>query len=113
MTKVRSQPGYERTDAPPRLLALLAGGLALSIVIVLAALALAFPSATGPTPRGPLKPLPPEPQLQADPDRLLQHYRQAEAHRLSNYAPAAGGHVRLPIDKAMNEVAAQGWSDRK
>lgn len=113
MAKVRSKVEYERSDAPPRLLAALAGGLAVSIAIVIGGVAIAFPHAIGPSPRGPLEALPPQPRLQADPARDLVAYRQLENHRLANYGWTTDGHVRVPIDKAMNEVAANGWSDGK
>jgi hypothetical protein len=113
LPKSNSRIAYERSDVPPRLVAALGGGLALSIAIVLGAIAISFPSAIGPVPRGPLQPLPPQPQLQSDPARDLASYREIEGHRLANYGWTADGHVRVPIEQAMNEVAGQGWSGGK
>jgi hypothetical protein len=99
----QSRPGtdYERSDVPPRLLAALAAGLAGSIAAVLVGVALAFPFALGPPGRGPTQPLPPQPRLETAPSSDLVRYRAIEQHRLAR------------IDQAMNEVAAQGWSDGK
>jgi hypothetical protein len=113
LPKSPSTVRYERSDAPPRLVAALAAGLAVSIGIVIGGIAIAFPSAIGPVPRGPMQPLPPQPQLEADPARDLTAYQALEGHRLANYGWTSDGHVRVPIDQAMNEVAAQGWSNGK
>jgi hypothetical protein len=113
LAKLRSQPGYERSDAPPRLLAALAAGLALSIAIVIGGIAIAFPQVLSASPRGPLQSLPPSPRLQANPAGDMARYQQLEAHRLANYGWTADGHVRVPIDQAMNQVASQGWSSGK
>lgn len=110
---LRSQPRYEHSDAPPRLLAALAGGLALSIAIVIGGVAIGFPQVLSASPRGPLQPLPPIPRLQPNPAGDLARYQQLEAHRLDNYGWTADGHVKVPIDQAMNQVAAQGWSNGK
>ena len=111
MTDGGSEVGFERSDAPPRLVALLAAGLAATICAVLVTLALVFPSTLTPTSRGPLRPLPPQPQLQTDPAGDLARYRHIEQDRLHKYAWTSDGHVAVPIDQAMNAVAAQGWSD--
>jgi hypothetical protein len=110
---LRSQPQYEHSDASPRLLAALAAGLALSIAIVIGGVAIGFPQVLSATPRGPLQALPPGPRLQPNPAEDLARYQQLEGHRLANYGWTADGHVRVPIDRAMNQVAAQGWSSGK
>jgi hypothetical protein len=113
LTDGGSDIGYERSDAPPRLVALLAAGLAATILAVLVILALAFPASLAPASRGPLQPLPPAPRLQTDPAGDLLRYRDVEQARLSKYGWTGDGHVSVPIDQAMNAVAAQGWSDGK
>jgi hypothetical protein len=110
---VPSEPGFEHSDAPPGLLVALAGGLAATVAGVLITLAIAFPAALVPNPRGPMQPLPPQPRLQTVPTDDLAVVRQAEMRRLGGYAQTADGHVRIPIEQAMREVAAQGWSDSK
>jgi hypothetical protein len=105
LTDGRSQVGYERSDAPPRLVALLASGLAVTVALVLLALAIAFPSALSPASRGPAQPLPPAPQLQTDPAGDLLRYKSAEEQQLKKRG--------APIEQAMNAVAAEGWSERQ
>lgn len=113
MTDGRSDIGYERSDAPPRLVGLLAAGLAATIIAVLVILALAFPAALAPASRGPLQALPPSPRLQTDPAGDLLRYQHAERDRLGEYGWTQDGHVRVPIDQAMNAVAAEGWGGQK
>ncbi len=110
MSDVRSETASETSDVPPALLAGLAGGLALAIAIVIGGVAIGFPSVLSPAPRGPLQALPPAPQLQSDPRGDLERYDQLQMHRLANYGWTPDGHVRVPIDQAMDEVAANGWS---
>ena len=109
----RPKVDFERSDAPPRLVALLAGGLAATILVLLVTLALVFPRALAGAPRGPLGALPPAPRLQTDPAGDLLRYRQMERDRLHKYAWTSDGHVSVPIDQAMNAVGAQGWSGGK
>ena len=106
MPDVRSDTDFEKSDVPPRLLAALAAGLAASIALVLIGLAIAFPHALGPSPRGPLKALPPAPRLQTDPAVDLARYREEEARKLA--AKRGSG---VSIERAMREVATEGWSD--
>lgn len=113
MSEVPSQTDYERSDAPPRLVAALALGLAATVAILFVALAIAFPQSLGPHPRGPLQPLPPQPRLQTTPTRDLDSYRRSEARRLGGYGGSANGAVRVPIDQAMRQVASEGWSKGK
>ena len=101
MAQDRPDTDYERSDVPPRLLAALAAGLVASIAAVLIGVALAFPFALAPPGRGPTQPLPPQPRLETDPSADVANYRAVERRRLAR------------IDEAMNEVAAEGWSDGK
>jgi hypothetical protein len=97
----RPKTDYERSDVPPRLLAALAAGLALSIGAVLGGVALAFPFALSPPNRGPTQPLPPKPRLETAPSADLDSYQAIEQRRLAG------------IDQAMSEVASEGWSTGK
>jgi hypothetical protein len=97
----RPKTDYERSDVPPRLLAALAAGLALSIGAVLGGVAIAFPFALSPPTRGPTQPLPPKPSLETAPSADLAEYRAVERRRLAR------------IDEAMNTVASEGWSGGK
>lgn len=101
MAENRPKTDYEHSDVPPRLLAALAAGLALSICTVLAGVALAFPFALSPPERGPTQPLPPTPRLETAPSADLDSYKVIEQRRLAG------------IGQAMNEVASEGWSAGK
>ena len=52
--------------------------------------------------------VPPYPQLQAAPKRDMIEFRQAEDAVLGGVTKAADGHVNLPIDRAMDAIAARG-----
>jgi hypothetical protein len=108
-----SETAFERSDVPPRLLIALATGLAATVAAVLIALAIVFPEALVPNPRGPSQPLPPKPRLQTVPADDLVRLRQAELRRLGGYGVTVDGHVRIPIEQAMRKVASQGWSATK
>lgn len=108
-----SEPAFEHSDVPPRLLLALSTGLAATVAAVLIALAIVFPQALVPNARGPSRPLPPQPRLQTVPADDLVRLRKAELRRLGGYGATADGHVRIPIEQAMREVASQGWSDSK
>jgi hypothetical protein len=110
---VDCETAYERSDAPPWLLAALAAAVFLSIGIVLGGVAIGFPHALVPYTRGPLQPLPPQPRLQSAPASDLAAYRQAERKTLTTYGRTGNGHVRVPVDQAMRAVAAQGWGGTK
>lgn len=102
----------EKTDAPLWLYAALAGGLAVFFVVSLAALRLIYPSSVyGPSdaPRGQSA----KPALQINaPGDLLAH-RAAEQQQLTSYGwvDRQAGIVRIPVDRAMRDVAASGIKD--
>ena len=52
--------------------------------------------------------VPPYPQLQASPKRDMIEFRQAEDAVLGGVTKAADGHVNLPIDRAIDAIAARG-----
>lgn len=101
MAELRSGTDYERSDIPPLLVAALAGGLAVTIVALLVALRLAYPTVAEPHSRGPIASLPPKPDLVIAPGRELAGYRAEQSKRLAG------------IDEAMNQVAEQGWSQSR
>ena len=111
MSDSANPAGHERSDAPPLLLLALAGGLALTLVLVMAALAAFFPSAVRDQDKGPLQALPQAPRLQVAPRADLHVYREAQDRRLQTYgwSDRAQGRVRVPITQAMRAVAAQDW----
>lgn len=111
MVENKREARYERSDVPPRLLALLAGGLALAVAVVLAGVALAFRAALVPTPAHPTLSTGTEPRLESDPYRDRAAYAQAQRQLLRQYGWTPDGHVRVPVDRAMRNVASQGWSE--
>jgi hypothetical protein len=98
---------FEPLDVPPLLPFWLACLLAAFVGTVLVSITIAFPLATHQQYRGPLKPLPPAPRLQAAPHRELQDYEAAKRKELAGSAKA------VPIDVAMRETAKQGWGPPK
>lgn len=102
---------YERSDAPPGLLAALGALIAGTIIALMIALAFLYPNSLRDRPKGPLQSLPPQPRLQVAPRSDLVRYEQAENERLHSYGwtDRASGQVHIPIETAMRQVAAQGW----
>jgi hypothetical protein len=110
LAKARAEPDdrdvrFERSDVPAFLPLWLAAGLAGFVVIVLVGAWLAFPLADHQQYRGPLQPLPPAPRVQVSPGQDLKAYEAAKARELKS-AP-------MPIDKAMEVTARQGWGPVK
>jgi hypothetical protein len=102
----------EKSDAPLWLYATLAAGLMAFLVISMVTLRLVYPnSLSGPSdaPRGESA----KPQLQIDPAADLAAHRAAEQHELTSYGWVDRQQrvVRIPIDRAMREVAASGIKD--
>lgn len=103
------RPDYERSDADPRLVAMLALGgaafLGLTPYILLAIYPLARQE-----PSAHVAEQPPAPHLQIDPHVDLTALRAAKDAQLSHYGwiDQSGGVVRLPIDRAMQLTAERG-----
>jgi hypothetical protein len=103
-------PTYERSDADPRLLAALAGGLALFLAAVPLCLLLIYPGAVhrppAPAPAADI----PGPRLQIEPALDLARLRAAEQAQLAGYGwlDRERGVVRIPIERAMGLIAARG-----
>ncbi len=107
---------YEPSDANPRLVAALAGGVAIFLIATPLILLAVYPASRASKGVGGDLPLPPAPRLQVDPRRDLDRLHADEDKLLTTYGWADGGHaaVRIPIDRAM-ELTAQrgipGWSE--
>jgi hypothetical protein len=111
MSESANPAGYERSDVPPLLLLALAAGFALTVAILMAILAGVYPRSLNDDFKGPVQAFPPAPRLQSAPRRDLVAYDSAERRQLRTYgwSDRAQGRVRVPIDQAMRQVAAQGW----
>ncbi len=111
MSESANPAGYERSDVPPSLLLALGLGFALMVALVMGILAATFPRALNDDIKGPTQALAPAPRLQTAPRRDLVAYDAAERRRLETYgwSDRTQGRVRVPVDQAMRQVAAQGW----
>lgn len=101
---------YERSDANPRLIGILAIGLAIFLGLTPFALCLLYPAAMaiGSSPAN--LPMPPEPRLQVLPKDDLARLRSEEDSRLAAYGWVDREHsvARIPIGHAMRLVAERG-----
>jgi hypothetical protein len=101
---------YERSDADPRLMGAIAGGLTIFLLIVPLLLRAIYPVAEtrGASERN--LPIPPKPRLQVDPEADLAKLRSQEDARLGTFGWAArGGQIaHIPIDRAMELVVKRG-----
>jgi hypothetical protein len=102
----------ERRDVPLRLVAALAGGLAVFLVVALVAIRLIYPAAVS-LPSDAPRQATARPRLQIDPAADLAARRAAEAAVLNSYGwvNRARGIVHIPIERAMRDVAAAGIKD--
>jgi hypothetical protein len=115
MNDVAHPNDYERTDANPRLIGALAGGVALFVMVTPLLLGVCFPGSErmGGVPKG--LPLPPAPRLQTHPKYDLDRLRGAEHRQLTTYGwvNRDNGLVHIPVKRAMQLIAErglQGWS---
>ena len=112
MSDLPHPSGYENSDADPRLIAALAAGIAIFLILVPAILVVGYPEA--PRMGGvPLDlPKPPAPRLQVHPKTDLARLRAEERDRLQN--PGWVDHerriVRIPIGRAMKVLEERGLS---
>ena len=111
MSDSANPTGHERSDVPPLLLLALAFGFALTVAMIMAVLAAAYPNSLNDDFKGPIQALPPAPRLQLAPRRELVGYDAAQRRRLATYgwSDRAQGRVRVPVERAMRQVAAEGW----
>jgi hypothetical protein len=123
-SKVSPEAGYERSDAQPGPLALLAVGTGLLALICLTAVAIMWRALAYEThytgdlegsPLAGLRPLPPSPRLQLYPATDLKDFREQEHDLLSTYGwvDQDKGIVRIPIDRAMDLLAQRGLPQGK
>ena len=103
------KPDYERSDADPRLVAVLALGGAAFLLLAPYILLAIYPLARHEPPVHITEP-PPAPRLQIDPHADLTALRAAKNAQLSSYGwiDRPGGVIRLPIDRAMQLTAERG-----
>jgi hypothetical protein len=104
--------GYERSDVSGSLLASLAGGLGLFLLVTPFLFVLIYPDALHQARVGP-PPDYPAPRLQVDPPADLAALRAAEAAQLAQYGweDRAAGVVRIPLSRAMALTAERGLPD--
>ncbi len=101
----------EPTDVSPRLIAILAAGLAGFMLVAVIAIRIGAPDAlrgAGPEPHPTAAP-----RLQSDPKGDYAAYRDQQTQLLRSYGwiDRARGIVRLPIEQAMHDVATSGIKD--
>lgn len=102
----------ETSDAPLWLYAALATGLVAFFIVSVVALQFIYPgSVSGPSdaPRSQSA----KPELQINPAADLAAHRAAEQRELTSYGwvDQQNGVVRIPIDRAMHDIAASGIKD--
>lgn len=104
-----AEPGFETSDAPPKLFAYGAAGLTLLVLFVLAALRVGFSDAAGDRDAGPQRPLPPQPRLQTDAHADLATMLAADRVRLSGYGwiDRDRDSVHIPIDEAVTRLIVE------
>ena len=102
------RPDYERSDVSPRLVGLLAAGLAIFLIVTPYLLRAIYPVAMFATAIPPSQS--PAPRLQVDPAAELETFRRAEDARLSSYGwiDRQQGIVQLPIGRAIELTAERG-----
>src|SRR4051794_34981012 len=104
---------YEQSDADPRLIAWLAIGIVVFLVLSPFVLRLLFPgSFHSGVATGNLTDVP-APQLQIDPQQDLVALREAEAKRLSSYGWVSRDRniVHVPIERALGLTLERGLPD--
>lgn len=111
--------GYEKSDAKVGTLGIFAVSIFLLVLISLTGIAvmwrvMAYSTVyTGEmvgSPLAPMRPLPPSPRLQTIPSTDLKEVREQEDQLLHSYGwvDKNNGVVRIPIDRAMDLLAARG-----
>jgi len=110
MREISPPSGYEISDAPPRLVALLAAGIGLFLVAAPLLLLAVFPDAAY---RGGIAgdlPRPPAPVLQTNPRNDLMRFRADEEVRLNSagWIDRDRGVIRIPVARAMQLLSQRG-----
>jgi hypothetical protein len=113
MNDVAHPKDYERTDADPRLIGGLAGGIALFLAVTPFLLGAIFPGSEkmGGVPKG--LPLPPAPRLQTHPRDDLDRLLATEQRQLTTYGWVDHDRrlVRIPVQRAMQLTVERGLAD--
>jgi hypothetical protein len=102
----------ENSDVPLPLAGALAAGFALVLVLSIVGVALIYPNSRhGPSDAPRLVTAKPRPEI--DPGADLAAFRAQQQSELGGYGwvDRAHGVVRIPIDRAMQDIAATGISD--
>jgi hypothetical protein len=110
MSDVSHPKDYERSDADPRLVGAIAGGLAIFLIAVPLLMLAMYP---GSERLGRLVgnlPLPPQPRLQANPKIDLDRLRTRENEQLNSFGWADRERqlARIPIERAIELLAGRG-----
>jgi hypothetical protein len=110
MSEASGPAGYEKSDADPRLIGVIAGIVALFLIVVPFLLLAVYPDAAG---RGGVAgdlPTPPGPRLQIDPKADLTALRAAEQRQLETYGWVDPDKhvVRIPIEQSMQLLVQRG-----
>jgi len=113
--------GYDPRDLPVRLVAWLGAGLFAGIILSgvlvagLVALYLHFHQPAKVSPLESVEQVPPAPRLETTPEGDRASIEQAAKERLAGYgwADRNAGMARIPIERAMELLAKQGWPDKK
>ena len=102
--------GYERSDADPRLIAAIALGLGVFLLLTPFALQLLYPAATQSSDMARDTPVPPQPRLEFNLDQSLAALRGREAVSLARYGWVDRQHgvARIPVERAMALLAQRG-----
>lgn|SRR5690349_15976918 len=111
-TIVNPETRFERSDVSPRLVVILAAGLALVVIVMVVSLLLIYPETLRHAPPASLAEFA-RPRLQVS-SRAELAQLQAEWHqRLDGYGwvDRSKGIAHVPIDEAMARIAAQGIPD--
>jgi hypothetical protein len=113
-----SARGYETSDARLRPILAFGAGLTVFALVVLLVIAWMFHAFLRrevrldppPSPVAASRAQPPEPRLQSAPAQDLEAVRAAEDALLNSYgwADRQAGHVRIPIDRAMELLSERG-----
>lgn len=117
-----SHAGYEKTDAKPFPLILFTVGLTILSIICFLSMAIMFKimenyENTTDVPSGYVRDARwtvPDIQLEVHPSRLIEELHRLEKEQLTTYAwiDSAAGKVRIPVDRAIQLMAAKGFPYR-
>ena len=111
------RPNYERSDVDPKVIAMIASGLAAFVVAIPLLMPLVYPQSSQRKPVQPLSRPAAAPFLLVNPLEQLARFRLQEDHELKSYAWDDRQHtkVRIPIDQAMRKLVdagLPGWPRR-